>query len=488
MEIANLTPAERRVWWAFPRGETIDFSRPGDEHAEHGGSWGPERTVRAEVLRALLLSGRPADGEIAALRVTGARVTGTLNLHNADIPYAIRFHACHFESELMIYGAEIRQLSLSRSYFPGLEGTALSVARIVHFSDCRVPGSLRLGGARFAGALFLDGAHIGDAGSPKNHVLQLNHATIENDVAAPGLIVHGGIRLNGASITGSLIIDNAVLRHPGATVLNAKTLDVGNDLSATRLHAVGRLNFRGLCVAGQMNFAHAKLANPGDMVLRASSIVASEFWLREVAPIEGRVTLRRSRFEVLHITPDTWPGSVRLDGLTYGTLDPHLPPEERLKLLEREEDGYVPHSYEQLALSYRRVGDDDAARTVQLAKQRRRRRTLRWHLKLWGYLQDVTVGYGYRPMRAAAWLLTLMLVGSVAYALHHPAPLKPGEAPDFNPVFYTLDLLLPIIDFGQEKAFKPKNAYQWLSYTLIVTGWILATTIAAGITRALSRQ
>ncbi|MFI0445895.1 pentapeptide repeat-containing protein [Actinomadura sp. 6N118] len=488
MEIANLTPAERRVWWAFPRGETADFSQPGDEHAEHGGSWGPERTVRAEVLRTLLLSGKSADGEIAALRVTGARITGTLNLHNADVPFAIRFHECHFESELMVYGAEIRQLSLSRSYFPGLEGTALSVARIVHFSNCRVPGSLRLGGARFAGALFLNGAHIGDADSPQDQVLQLNHATIENDVVAPGLVVHGEIRLNGASIAGSLVLDEAVLQHPGATVLYAKTLSVGTDLSATRLRAVGRLNLRGLRVVGQMDFAHARLANPGDVVLRASSIVAGEFWLREAAPIEGRVTLRRSQFELLHITPDAWPDSVRLDGLTYGTLDPHLPAEERLQLLEREEDGYVPHSYEQLALSYRRIGDDDAARTVQLAKQRRRRGTLRWPLKLWGYLQDVTVGYGYRPMRAAAWLLTLMLIGSVAYGLHHPKPLKPGEAPDFNPVFYTLDLLLPIIDFGQEKAFKPHGAYQWLSYTLIITGWILATTIAAGITRALSRQ
>lgn len=81
-----------------------------------------------------------------------------------------------------------------------------------------------------------------------------------------------------------------------------------------------------------------------------------------------------------------------------------------------------------------------------------------------------------------------MLIGALAFALHPPRPLKSDEAPDFNPFFYTLDLLMPIIGFGQEGAFAPRGAYQWLSYLLVVTGWTLATTIATGITRSLARQ
>ncbi|MBX6767578.1 MAG: membrane-associated oxidoreductase, partial [Actinomadura rubrobrunea] len=125
---------------------------------------------------------------------------------------------------------------------------------------------------------------------------------------------------------------------------------------------------------------------------------------------------------------------------------------------------------------------------VQLAKHRRRRATLPWYARLWGHLQDAAIGYGYRPLRAAAWLLALTLLGGAAFALHHPEPLKPGEAPGFNAFFYTLDLLLPIIDFGQEKAFKPDGWYQWLSYLLVVLGWVLATTVVAGVTRIVSRQ
>jgi hypothetical protein len=81
-----------------------------------------------------------------------------------------------------------------------------------------------------------------------------------------------------------------------------------------------------------------------------------------------------------------------------------------------------------------------------------------------------------------------LLLGTVVYGLHHPRPIEPGKAPDFNALIYTLDLLLPIIDFGQEKAFNPHGGYQWLAYVLIATGWILATTVVAGINRALSRQ
>jgi hypothetical protein len=53
---------------------------------------------------------------------------------------------------------------------------------------------------------------------------------------------------------------------------------------------------------------------------------------------------------------------------------------------------------------------------------------------------------------------------------------------------YTLDVLLPIVDFGQQSAFTPRGAQQWLGYVLIAAGWILATTVAAGIARTLRRQ
>jgi hypothetical protein len=66
-----------------------------------------------------------------------------------------------------------------------------------------------------------------------------------------------------------------------------------------------------------------------------------------------------------------------------------------------------------------------------------------------------------------------------------PRPAQSSARLEFNPFFYTLDLLLPVISYGQQSAFAPTGIYQWLSYALITAGWILATTIITGISRAL---
>ncbi|MFF1911621.1 membrane-associated oxidoreductase [Streptomyces sp. NPDC058239] len=495
MEITELTPAERRVWDAFPRGVPVDF-RTGvesEDDPETGAGWGPERTVRGELLRALLVGGRQEDGEVAALRVMGARISGSLNVRYATAEYAVLLAGCHFEQEPNLYGAQLRQLNLSNSVLPGLTAATVRIDGVLRLTDCRISGPVRLGGSKISQALFLDRARIGvnaDGSTAFNDeaVLQLNRVIVEDDMWLPGLVVHGESRLDGAAVTGQVLLNDAELLNPGATALQAETLTVGTDVHAMRIRVEGRTNVRGSRIPGQLNFAYARLSNPGGVAVRASSCVVGELWLREAAPIEGRVNLRRAQIDLIHADPAVWPRDVLLDGLTYTALLPHLPAEQRLPLLGREGEGYVPYAYEQLTAAYRRIGDDDAARTVLLAKQRTHRTTLPGYARVWGYLQDATVGYGFRPVRAAAWLFSLLLIGSLAYGLHRPPALKAGEAPPFSAFFYTLDLLLPIIDFGQEKAFNPLGWYQYLSYLLIAAGWLLATTIAAGITRSVSRQ
>jgi hypothetical protein len=560
MEIDELTPAERRVWQAFSRGAEVNFRTTPDEEATAGNTWGPERTLRAEVLRKLLLNGPRTAGETAVLKVAGARITGRLDLQYAAVDCPIHLWACYFEEEIDLYGAQLRRLSLGVSVLPSLHATSLRLDDSLRLTLCRVRGPVRLAGARITGALFLDRARVGeptegpdatpaplsddDAAPPvppvpnRRHedVLQLNGAVIGDHLSARGLSVHGTFRLYGASIAGALDLDEAQLdcpagvalhgnglavgsdlhaRHlkangelclkgatiagtlvisdsrldnPTATTLHASTLSVGADLHATRLVSNGRINLRGARIPGQLNFSYATLSHPGGVALRASSLVAGELWFRGARPVQGMVSLRRAQLDLLHITPETWPDEVRLDGLTYTTLAPHEPAERRLALLRRDSDGHVPFSYEQLTTAYRRIGDDGAARTVQLARQRRHRATLPAYARLWGYVQDATVGYGFRPVRAASWLFSLLLIGTLAYTAERPRALKPDEAPPFNAFFYTLDLLLPIIDFGQEHAYTPTSSgLQSLAYALIIAGWVLATTIAAGVTRTISR-
>jgi hypothetical protein len=483
-----MTPAEERVWRAFPRCQDVDFRGPAGEDPARGADWGPERTVRAAVVRALLLSAPQEDGETAALRLAGARITGELLLQYADIDHAVRLSDCFFEDTPVLYAARLRQLNLRGSALPALSAETLRVDGVLRLSDCRFGGPVRLGGAQVSGALFLDGAAIDEppAGQP---ALQLNHVTVGDGLSAPGLRTHGEVRLSGASVAGTIDLNGARLKAgAGAVALDAETLMVEGDARLREADVLGWIGLRGAHIAGRLDLSHARLANPGDAALRASSCTIGELWLRRGPRMEGTLNLRRAQLDVLFLEPEVVPDEVLLDSLVYTSLTPHEPAERRLAMLERDGEGYVPHAYEQLTAAYRRIGDDPAARLVQLAKQRRRRATLPWYSRLWGHVQDATVGYGFRPLRAAGWLVSLLMAGSLVYALHHPAPLKPDEAPQFNPVFYTLDLLLPVISFGQEAAFAPTGGHQWLSYALVLMGWILATTVVTGITRTVSRQ
>ncbi len=487
MEINDLTPAEERVWRAFPRGESVDFREAEDEDAALGDTWGPERTVRAAVLRALLLNGPQDDGEIASLSVAGARITGKLDLQYATIDHPVRLRHCSFEEEPRCYGARLRELNLSESELPGLTAHAMRVDGVLRMTRSRFHGLVRLDGVQIAGSLYMESARI-TAADPMEPALQLNQAAIGNDLRAAGLRTRGQIRLVGASVAGSVNLNTAHLSNPGGAAVDAETLTVAGDLLVRRAHVDGWVGLRGARVAGRLELSYTVLSNPGSSVLRASSSTIGELWLRKSPPMEGGLVLRRAQIDVLFLEPEVVPDEVFLSSLTYTSLIPHEPAERRLPMLERDGEGYVPHAYEELAASYRRVGDDHAARLVQLAKQRRLRSTRAWYGRVWGYVQDATVGYGFRPLRAAVWLLSLLAIGSLAFGLHHPPALKASEAPRFNPVFFTLDLLLPVISFGQEDAFAPEGWYQYLSYALIITGWILATTVVTGVTRTVSRQ
>lgn len=284
MEINTLTAAERRVWDAFPTGEVVDFRTADDPGpVTVGAGWGPERSVRAEVVRAVLLGGARRDGEIPALRVMGARITGALNLRFATVDCPISLGDCYLDDVPNLYGAQLRQLNLSGSVLPGMTAATLRVDGVLRLTDCRVRGPVRLGAAHISGALFLDRAEFTAAPDPTvdcvgepEPLLQLNHSSVGDDLWAPGVRVDGQLWLGAATVGGSIGLNDAVLTAPGRTALEAETLTVGADLCAKRLRVQGRVNLSGARIPGQLNLAYSRLSQPGGTALRASSSVVGE--------------------------------------------------------------------------------------------------------------------------------------------------------------------------------------------------------------------
>ena len=96
------------------------------------------------------------------------------------------------------------------------------------------------------------------------------------------------------------------------------------------------------------------------------------------------------------------------------------------------------------------------------------------------------MGYGYRPGRASLWLIALVAALSGYFAVSAPRGRHPGTR--FQPVIYSLDLLVPVLGLGHQSAYVPTGAGEWAAWTGTLAGWVLATTIVAAVTRAIARS
>ncbi|MGO9781001.1 MAG: hypothetical protein ACLPQY_14715 [Streptosporangiaceae bacterium] len=519
MSPVAFSAAEDKVWQAFPRGELVDLSTASD------------RDVGAGVILELLLGAQPAvPGKASALRLTGAHITGSLELTYADVTSMIWLSDCEFDQAVKLEGTT-RRVVFDNCQLPGLTARGVRVDGQLSLYGTQVDGTVALLGATINGELDLSTAKLRGR---NDMAISAARLVVRGNLLAKGMKAVGKIELSGAQIAGNLDFSGAEVSNPVDKSVAAERIAIGEQLNFTGFRSEGEVMLRGGRIDGQVLFSKASLVNlggyalhasaltvgdslylwdgftaDGEIVLRraringgvhavtigsiiidADAVTADSFLLRVGDPVGSAISLRQANVRQLRGKPDDWPSRVSLDGLNYEKLeelDPQRCAAEWLEWLRSDGGRYVPQPYEQLSAAYRRLGDDAGARQVQLAKQRMRRGTLKPAAKFWGYLQDWTVGYGYQPVRAVAWLLALLIVGTVVFSVSPPSPLKSGEAPHFNAFIYTLDLLLPIVSFGQRTAWNPAGAEQWLAFLFIAAGWVLATSVAAGITRALSR-
>lgn len=403
--------------------------------------------------------GFTAEGE---LRFIGAELRATLSLRNATLSNPGR-----------------NALKLDRASLGELHGVGLTVNG----------GQLSLIGTRVSGHVNLDRSRlVGDGDVDVETAIWLEGVTIGGILRLTWLRTVGEVRIRGSVVHGRVLLAHSWLEGTDEVALRFTRNEVDTDVICDDLVTVGEARFVDSRIGRHLDLDQVCLVNPGGVALDARMLRAAEVSLLPGQAVQGSVILEHARIGVLRDDPAGWPEHVRLDGLVYEALLPALPARRRLDWLARDPAGYQPQPYEQLAAHYTRTGQPVEARRVLHTREHRQRGTKPFLGRLWGVLQDVTVAYGYQPWRPLMWLALLLVVGSVTYGTVPPDALPGGAAPHFNPVIYTLDLLLPIVDLGQERAFNPAGVAQWFSYFLIAAGWILATTIAAGVARTLSRR
>jgi hypothetical protein len=297
--------------------------------------------------------------------------------------------------------------------------------------------------------------------------------------------VSGAVRLSNAVVANDVNFDNASL-----TSLAGQQMSIGGSLLLRNGVCVAEaIDLTGLTAAGSIDVVEARF-DP-DSVLTLRHLRARSLVLTPRTPPK-RVDLRHTRVEELVDDPRVWASEIQLRELAYntvtGTNDDSV--HSRIAWLQRDPDGYSPQPYEQLAVMYRRTGNDPAARTVSVAKHRHQRTTLDPASKLANWLLFITVGYGYRTSRSGLWLLAFLAVGAKvfhdAYPTHMIAKSQPG--PPFSAIAFAVDTVVPLIDLGQRASWQPLGIALYWSWILTIAGWILTTAIVASITGLLKKD
>nr|WP_206442340.1 oxidoreductase [Streptomyces boncukensis] len=517
------------MWQAFRNGSEHDLRTHQPELDDPNGDhpWGPERTVRARFIARLLLHGPPPLlGRVASLQLTGARVTGCLDVSGGVVEHYVEFRQCRFADEIRMPEARLHTARFVDCYIPRLEAARLTTEGDLHLPRCSIPEGVKLTDATIGTDLMLNEATVGSG--RRTRAIAADGVTVSQELQASLLLTDGQVSLRGATVGSSLHMFGAVLRNPrGRYALYAPQMTVEQVASfadasrATAPQIYGATPPTGTrydfttqggtrwrtkhfeCTGGivlddgrfgsSLVIENARLDLQLDQELSLRRITAPQLNFTPQAPERGLIVLSGATVDKLVDRTRSWPRDHRLwmAGFAYQQAIPwegHFNVRERLRWVATATPEYAPEPYEQLAAMYRNTGEDTNARVVLLAKQRRRRETLPLPAKAWGYVQDWTVAYGYRPGQAALWMGVLWLTGALLFDAHRPEPVKGDESPHWNAALYALDLLLPVISFNQDTAWNPAGRYQWLAAAMIALGWILATTVAAGATRLLRRQ
>ncbi|HKN97471.1 MAG TPA: hypothetical protein VJX10_10175, partial [Pseudonocardiaceae bacterium] len=294
---------------------------------------------------------------------------------------------------------------------------------------------------------------------------------------------------------------------------------------ARAFSATGEVRMVRATIGRQLTFAGAELGeahDPRASALNAFGAQTQELNLTLAHPPHGRIGLRQLKCTSLDDNEALWraTGGIDMDSFRYDSLTKAIDLADDAAVVRRlgwlrdaELGGYSPGPYDQLAAMLRANGNEEHADTVLIEKQRRRYaalasgfRVLGTPVAVWSWLQRWMVGYGYRPSRALGWLALLLVAGTLWFALYPThCTLVPGDPASFaayrfcpltnqddhlvwNPFLFTLDLLVPIVDFGNKNRWALPGASQWFAATLTGAGWLLATTVAAGVTRMVRRQ
>jgi hypothetical protein len=310
--------AEIKLLRAVIKGETAycgPNERDGDPNNDPASadSWGPEREIRADLIRWLCIAGSARDRvDPRGIRVHAARITGRFDLSFVVVPFFLGILRCFFSEDLDLRLIEIPSISLIGSRFPSLNADHAIVKGSILLSGASCMGPVQLRVARIGGNLECEGAKFQNAAVAQ--VDESGMALRAEAIKVGGVVLlrngfaaEGQVRLYGAEIGGSLECDGGKFKNPAranvkesGTALSAECAKVGRSVLLRKgFSAEGRVQLTGaeigamlVCDGGEFkNPAQAGVARSGMALYADSAKVAGGVYLCDGFAAEGAVQL-----------------------------------------------------------------------------------------------------------------------------------------------------------------------------------------------------
>jgi hypothetical protein len=448
---------------------------------QHLAVTGEARIAGAHIVGQLQLDDARLDGSGGnALTADGITVDDAVFLCRGQFTGAVSMTGARFGEAL-----DMRDAILCNPGGIALVGDRMAVAWDFSCQGLNAEGTVRIPYGSIGGTLYLEEATLADV---QGTALAADQLTVQQSMRCDKLSAAGEIHMSGASVGGQLVFAGASLTNPGAATLTAEHLTVAHDiLFRDGFKAEGAISLGAAQAGAIVEFNQVDLAGHGEPALNLFKLRADELRLFPAAGPDGSINLTDAQVRVFRDDPEACPAAILLDGFTYEVISAHADVRTRLRWLLRHQKRYEPQPYEQLVAAYRREGDERGARIVGIAKQRRRSTTSGPVGKLVSWILFATVGYGYRTWLAAVWLAVLIPLSSLMFSQIHMTAAT-SQPPVFNSLGYTLDLLLPVADFGLKNDWQPVGGYLYLTWLLRAIGWILTTAVVAATTGILKRD
>ncbi len=466
--------AQRNLVWLGP---SDDPNNP-DNDVAHGDKWLPERTVRADIIRWLA-----ADPEAqryvhpSGPGFAGARVAGEIDFSYLQVPKPITMLRCYIPGGLDLSYSHLQSIDLRRSSTGPINGDSSEIAGDISMLMGRY-GPVSLFRAQVSGNLDFIGAHVSNPGGDS---VLATEATIGGD----------------ADFQQGFVTDG---------VVDFRLAKVGHSLSFNDARFEG----------GDENGLNAERATIAGMI----------YWVKVAHTPHTIFDLANARAEGLGDDAESWPvpGNLNVDGFMYGSIvNGPTDAAARLRWLALQPPGYKPQPYQQLAKVLAADGNDGGATDVLIAQREAQRElgSLSRIERVWNMVLQVTIGYGYRPLRALWWIFAFVMVGAAlfgagyrmkivtpteaeAYRSFTETGTAPPHYPPFNAFVYSLENFLPVVELHQGEYWRPNPRHstrgkvhagaghfnagviparllRWYLWLHILAGWTLTPLLFAGL-------